>query len=100
MSVQNNNSNIVFDADLSSTAGIDDNEQKNSDQEKQSRIIELLKARPGVYHEAVYVNKGMIAKRPLRWSHVPDTFWYYNNEYFNVHRNIFEKQIGKKWQTI
>jgi CubicO group peptidase (beta-lactamase class C family) len=85
--------------DLSSTLGqlgIDDNEPKLSDQEKQARIIDLLKARSGIYHPATYETEGMMEKRPLRWSHAPDTFWYYNNWDFNVLGTIFEKQTNKK----
>lgn len=76
--------------------GIDDNEPKLSEQEKQARIIDLLKARSGVYHPAVYETEGMSEKRPERWSHAPDTFWYYNNWDFNVLGFIFEQQSGTK----
>lgn len=76
--------------------GIDDNAPSLSEQEKQARVIDLLKARSGIYHPAVYETKGMKNNRPLRGSHAPDTFWYYNNWDFNVLGFIFEKQTGKK----
>lgn len=84
---------------LSSTMGqldIEDSAPKLSEQEKQARVIDLLKARSGIYHPAAYETEGMSEKRPLRWSHEPDTFWYYNNWDFNTLGFIFEKETGKK----
>jgi CubicO group peptidase (beta-lactamase class C family) len=55
-----------------------------SKEEKQARIIDLLKARSGVYHPAAYETQGMKKRRPKRGSHKRDTFWYYNNWDFNA----------------
>lgn len=52
--------------------------------EKEAKIIHLLKARSGVYHEAVSETEEMKATRPIRGSHKPDTHWYYNNWDFNA----------------
>jgi CubicO group peptidase (beta-lactamase class C family) len=64
--------------------------------EKQARVIQLLKARSGVYHEAAYESPGMKEIRPERGSHAPGTFWYYNNWDFNTLGTIFEQETGTK----
>ena len=78
--------------DLSKTMeelGIDDNEPSLSDVEKKATVHQLLKARSGVYHLALYESAGMKAGRPERHSHEPGTHWYYNNWDFNVAGEIF-----------
>jgi len=72
--------------------GIDDNEPSLTAIEKQATIMNLLRARSGVYHPALYETASMKAVRPPRGSHAPDTFWYYNNWDFNVLGSIFERQ--------
>jgi CubicO group peptidase (beta-lactamase class C family) len=74
--------------------GIDDNEPSLTQVEKQATVFDLLKARSGVYHPALYETPGMAAMRPLRGSHAPGTFWYYNNWDFNALGTIYEKQAG------
>lgn len=64
--------------------------------EKQAKVIHLLKARSGVYHQAAYESAGMKELRPERGSHPPDTFWYYNNWDFNTLGTIFEQETGTK----
>jgi CubicO group peptidase (beta-lactamase class C family) len=64
--------------------------------EKKARIIDLLKARSGVYIPAAYETPGMANDRPERGSHEPGTYWYYNNWDFNVLGTIFEQETGKK----
>jgi CubicO group peptidase (beta-lactamase class C family) len=64
--------------------------------EKKAKVIHLLKARSGIYHEAAYESPGMKASRPPRGSHPPDTFWYYNNWDFNALGTIFEQETGTK----
>ncbi len=62
---------------LSSTLGdlgIDDNAPSLTDIEKKATVVDLLKARSGVYHPALYETKGREAKRPKRGSHAPGTF--------------------------
>jgi CubicO group peptidase (beta-lactamase class C family) len=73
------------------TLGIDDNEPSLTPEEKQATLHDLLKARSGVYHPALYETAGMKAARPLRGSHAPGTFWYYNNWDFNVLGTVFER---------
>ena len=76
--------------------GIDDNEPSLTDIEKQATILDLLRARSGVYHPAAYETPGMKAARPKRSSQLPGTAYYYNNWDFNALGTIFEKLTGKK----
>jgi CubicO group peptidase (beta-lactamase class C family) len=73
---------------------IDDAPDPLSAQEKQARVVDLLRARSGVYHlvdfETPYMNK----MRPKRDSHLPGTYWYYNNWDFNALGTIFESKAG------
>jgi len=77
-------------------AGIDDSPLPLTHEERQARIVDLLRARSGVYHavdfEVDFQKKG----RPARGSHAPGTFWFYNNWDFNVLGTIFEKKTGLK----
>jgi CubicO group peptidase (beta-lactamase class C family) len=72
--------------------GIDDAPDPLSGAEKQARIVDLLRARSGVYHLVDFETASMTQGRPARGSHAPGTFWYYNNWDFNVLGTIFEKQ--------
>jgi len=71
--------------------GLDDNTPSLSEGEKQATVQMLLEARSGIYHPALYETKAMAALRPLRFSHAPGTFWYYNNWDFNALGTIYEK---------
>ena len=75
--------------------GINDNEPSLTEEELQATIGDLLKARSGVYHPALYETKAMAAKRPKRGSHPHNTFWYYNNWDFNAVCSIFENLTGR-----
>ena len=74
--------------------GIDDKDTLTS-VEKQAKIIDLLKARSGIYHPAAYETAGMAAARPERQSHAPGAFWYYNNWDFNTLGYIFRQETGE-----
>jgi CubicO group peptidase (beta-lactamase class C family) len=74
---------------------IDDRDPALSDQERQATIRDLLMARSGVYHAAAYEPPSMKAKRPSRGSHVPGSFWYYNNWDFNALGAIYERITGE-----
>lgn len=76
--------------------GIDDNEPALTPVEKKATVADLLKARSGVYHPALYETPAMKAMRPPRGSHAPGTFWYYNNWDFNVLGTIFERETGTR----
>jgi CubicO group peptidase (beta-lactamase class C family) len=82
------------DIDLTKTMaelGMDDNEPSLTAVEKRAVLHDLLKARSGIYHPALYETPGMKAARPPRGSHAPGTFWYYNNWDFNALGTIFER---------
>lgn len=74
--------------------GIDDNDPPLTPIEKQARVVDLLKARSGIYHPALYETQGMKLRKPQRGSHPPRSFWYYNNWDFNVLGTIYETQTG------
>jgi CubicO group peptidase (beta-lactamase class C family) len=71
--------------------GIDDNEPSLTPEEKQARVIDLLKARSGIYHSALYETPTLRAEKPARGSHPPRSFWSYNNWDFNALGTIYEK---------
>jgi CubicO group peptidase (beta-lactamase class C family) len=74
--------------------GIDDNPPELTEIEKGATVRELLQARSGVYHSALYETPGMARARPPRGSHAPGTFWYYNNWDFNALGTIYEHATG------
>jgi len=83
--------------DLSKTMkelGIDDYEPSLTLAEKQATVGDLIKARSGIYHEALGENRMMKDMRPARHSHAPGTFWYYNNWDFNALGTIFEQETN------
>jgi len=74
---------------------IDDNAPSLTEVERGASVLDLLKARSGVYHPALYETPGMKARRPERGSHTPGTFWYYNNWDFNALGSIFEQATDR-----
>jgi len=62
--------------------------------ERQAILLDVLKARSGIYRAFVGGTPAMRAQMPARGSHAPGTFWYYNNWDFNVVGTIFEQQVG------
>jgi CubicO group peptidase (beta-lactamase class C family) len=77
-------------------AGIDDLPSPLTQEERQARIVDLLRARSGVYHAADFETDFQRKGRPARGSHPPGTFWLYNNWDFNALGTIFEKKTGVK----
>lgn len=65
-----------------------------SERELSARVIDLMKARSGVYHSAAYETPGMRRLRPPRGSQAPGTFFYYNNWDFNTLGSIFIERTG------
>ena len=63
-------------------------------EEQQATVLDLLKARSGVYIPAAAEAPSMRKRRPKRGSHEPGTFWYYNNWDFNVLGTIFRQETG------
>jgi CubicO group peptidase (beta-lactamase class C family) len=74
--------------------GISDAPDPLTDNERKARVVDLLRARSGVYHPVDFETKAMIETRPQRESHAPGTFWFYNNWDFNTLGTIFEKSVG------
>ena len=63
--------------------------------ERQARLIDLLKARSGIYLAAAGEVESMRSERPVRGSHAPGTFWYYNNWDFNVLGSVYRQLTGE-----
>ena len=70
--------------------GIDDRDPLTPG-EKQATVGDLLKARSGVYHPALYETPAMARARPARGSYPPGAFWFYNNWDFNALGTILEQ---------
>ncbi|MFM0619389.1 serine hydrolase [Paraburkholderia nemoris] len=84
-----------IDPDTSlASLNIDDTPPGLTDAEKEATVRQLLQARSGVYHPALYETVGEKRLRPARGSHPPGTFWYYNNWDFNVLGAIYERAVG------
>jgi CubicO group peptidase (beta-lactamase class C family) len=66
-----------------------------SDIEKKATVGDLIRARSGIYIEALGESPDMKARRPKRHSHPPGTYWYYNNWDFNALGTIFEQETGQ-----
>lgn len=74
--------------------GIDD-QPPLTEAEKQARVVDLLRARSGVYHTAAKEPSSMKSSRPERGSHAPGEFFWYNNWDFNTLGPILEKATGR-----
>ncbi len=61
--------------------------------EQHATVRDLLSARSGVYLPAAYADASQDAERPLRGSHAPGTFWFYNNWDFNALGVIYEQLV-------
>lgn len=75
---------------------IDDIPPSLTEQEKSAKLIDVLKSRSGIYHPAAAESESMQQSRPLRGSHLPGEFYYYNNWDFNVAGYVFEQRSGKR----
>lgn len=71
---------------------IDDTEPSLTPLEKSARVVDLLKGRSGIYHDALFESPDMKARKQPRGSHPPRSFWSYNNWDFNALGTIFEQQ--------
>lgn len=84
---------IDLDASIGSL-GIDDVSPSLTDAEKRATVRQLLQARSGVYHPALYETAGEKRLRPAPGSHAPGSFWYYNNWDFNALGTIYARAVG------
>lgn len=75
--------------------GIEDIEPLLSENELDARIIDLLKSRSGIYHNAAAVSEGMLRGMPARDTYLPGEHYYYNNWDFNVLGAILEEKTGR-----
>jgi CubicO group peptidase (beta-lactamase class C family) len=75
--------------------GIDDNPPLTA-AERRATVADLIKARSGIYHPALYESERMARERPARGSHPVGSFWYYNNWDFNALATIYEQKTGEK----
>jgi CubicO group peptidase (beta-lactamase class C family) len=66
------------------TLGINDTPPSLTATEQSATIQDLLESRSGVYHAALGSTPEQIADTPARGSHLPGTFWFYNNWDFNT----------------
>lgn len=62
--------------------------------EKRVRVIDLLKARSGIYHDAAAAGPSQRKSRPRRGRYKRNQRWFYNNWDFNVLGTIFEQETG------
>jgi len=72
--------------------GIDDEPNPLLETEKQARILDLMKARSGVFHPAAYA--GRTDSRP-RGSQGPGRYFAYNNWDFNTSATILMQETGE-----
>lgn len=84
---------IKLDATLAQL-GIDDVHGLSAT-EKQATVHDLLKARSGIYHPALYETERMKQRKPKRHSAAPGTLWYYNNWDFNAAGTIYQRATGR-----
>jgi CubicO group peptidase (beta-lactamase class C family) len=71
--------------------GIDDLPPRLSAQEKQASVLDLLKCRSGIYHTAAADTPEIKEHRPKPGSHLPGTFWFYNNWDINALGTLYEQ---------
>jgi len=71
--------------------GVDDLPPQLTPAEKRATIHDLLTMRSGVYHAANYEGASAKQTRPVRGSHAPGTFHYYNNWDANVLGTIYRQ---------
>jgi len=71
-----------------------DDVQGLTDVETRATVRQLLQARSGVYHPAVFETPSMTRARPKRGAHPPGSYWYYNNWDFNALATIVNQATG------
>ena len=63
--------------------------------ERSARVVDLLRARSGIYHASAYEPASMQGNRPARESAKPGERWFYNNWDFNTLGTIYERASGR-----
>ncbi len=90
--IQSDKGQIDLDASLEDL-GIDDREPLTDD-EKQARVIDLLRSRSGIYHPAAKETRDMWRNRLPRGTHAPGEQFLYNNWDFNALASIYNQETG------
>lgn len=83
--------------DLSKTMrelGINDYPNQLKPAEKTATVRMLLQSRSGIYIEAACETQEAKDTRPSRGSHLPGTFFYYNNWDFNAAGTVFQQEAA------
>ena len=83
--------------DLSKTMlelGINDYPYQLTPTEKTATVRMLLQSRSGIYIEAACETQEAKDTRPPRGSHLPGTFFYYNNWDFNAAGTVFQQEAA------
>ena len=83
-----------MDLDQSVTSLINPATSELNSLEKKATIEHLLSSSSGIYLPAAYEPEVWTKQKPVRGSHQPGEFWYYNNWDFNVLGAIYD-QISK-----
>jgi len=86
---------VDLDASLADL-GISDTPTAPTTAELQATVRDLLYSRSGVYIPAAAETPEARETRPVRFSHAPGTFFYYNNWDFNVLGSIYVQQTGEE----
>jgi CubicO group peptidase (beta-lactamase class C family) len=74
---------------------IDDIAPSLTQAEKQATVLDLLRSRSGIYHDAAANSPGMLRNRPERGAHEPGEHFYYNNWDFNALGGIVEQAADR-----
>ena len=74
--------------------GINDYPYQLTPSEKTATVRMLLQSRSGIYIEAACETQDAKDTRPPRGSHLPGTFFYYNNWSFNAAGTVFKQETG------
>jgi CubicO group peptidase (beta-lactamase class C family) len=78
--------------------GIDD-DSPLTEIEKSATVQDLLLARSGVYHSAIYETSSWKRQKPERGSAAPGEEWFYNNWGFNALSTIYERVAGRSYDV-
>jgi CubicO group peptidase (beta-lactamase class C family) len=62
--------------------------------ERSTTLLDVLKCRSGVYLPAAFETFPQVQGRPVRGSHSPGTYFWYNNWDFNLMQSIYERVTG------
>lgn len=67
-----------------------------TEQELSATLLDVLSSRSGVYLPAAAESVQMTQDKPIRGSHPPGRFWWYNNWDFNVASTVYTQLTGEE----